>query len=560
MLKELDIENLAVIEKATISFGNKLNVFSGETGAGKSILIGGINAVLGGRIGRDIVRTGESKAVVTALFDDIPNTAVEKLEEYGYSYDGELLLQREISDDGKSIARVNGKTTTVSVLKEIASNLIDIHGQHDTAILMSTDNQRQILDAYGGLEKDLEDYKTAFRDFSHISREVKNLQQQIEDKENRIAELTEKIEDVDSYDLKLDEEEETSDKLTRARSFEAVQKALSEAYGGICGYDDEDNAAELLQKSLTQLESAAALEVSEPDYKKLSERLSAILIDVKDIGYEISKHMNDEFSPESLSALESRMSDLLLLKRKYKTEINDLINDLENWKQELNNLKGSDNILEELQEKRRKLADEVKEKAQKISEKRQKSADELVKKITEELVFLDMPNVQFTFNFSRDKISITGMDQVEMLISVNKGEEPKPMNKIASGGELSRIMLAIKNVLASADNVPTMIFDEIDTGISGRAAHKVGIKLSEIAQKRQVLCVTHLAQIAAMGDTHFLIEKQSDDKRTYTKVRKLDFEERKHEIARIISGDSDSEITLKSAEELLTRSKSENKD
>ncbi len=560
MLKELDIENLAVIEKATISFGNKLNVFSGETGAGKSILIGGINAVLGGRIGRDIVRTGESKAVVTALFDDIPNTAVEKLEEYGYSYDGELLLQREISDDGKSIARVNGKTTTVSVLKEIALNLIDIHGQHDTAILMSTDNQRQILDAYGGLEKDLEDYKAAFRDFSHISREVKNLQQQIDDKENRIAELTEKIEDVDGYDLKLDEEEETSDKLTRARSFEAVQKALSEAYGGICGYDDEDNAAELLQKSLTQLENVAALEESEPDYKNLSERLSAILIDVKDIGYEISKHMNDEFSPESLSALESRMSDLLLLKRKYKTEINDLIKDLENWKQELNNLKGSDNILEELKEKRRKSADEVKEKAQKLSEKRQKSADELVKKITEELVFLDMPNVQFTFNFSRDKISITGMDQVEMLISVNKGEEPKPMNKIASGGELSRIMLAIKNVLASADNVPTMIFDEIDTGISGRAAHKVGIKLSEIAQKRQVLCVTHLAQIAAMGDTHFLIEKQSDDKRTYTKVRKLDFEERKHEIARIISGDSDSEITLKSAEELLTRSKSENKD
>ncbi|MCM1487812.1 MAG: DNA repair protein RecN, partial [Firmicutes bacterium] len=371
-------------------------------------------------------------------------------------------------------------------------------------------------------------------------------------------ELTEKIEDVDGYNLKPGEEEETSGKLTRARSFETVQKALSEAYGSICGYDDDNNAAELLQQASIQLERVAALDEAEEDLKNLAERLSAIIIDVKDIGSEVSKHINDEFTPESLSALESRMSDLLLLKRRYKTEIDDLINDLDAWKAELKELKSSDNILEELNEKRRRLADEVKEKAQKISEKRKKSADELVKKITEELTFLDMPNVKFVFDFSRDKISITGMDQVEMLISVNKGEEPKQMNKIASGGELSRIMLAVKNVLASADNVPTMIFDEIDTGISGRAAHKVGIKLSEIAQKRQVLCVTHLAQIAAMGDAHFLIEKQSDEKRTYTKVRCLDHEERKREIARIISGDSDSEITLKSAEELLSRNKSDN--
>lgn len=558
MLKELDIENLAVIERATISFGDKLNVFSGETGAGKSILIGGINAVLGGRTGRDIVRTGESKATVTALFDDIPESARKKLEEYGYFYDGELLLQREISGDGKSTARVNGKITTVSVLKEIASDLIDIHGQHDTAILMSTDNQRQILDSYGGLETELNEYRTVFREFSHVSREVKNLQRQIEDKENRIAELTEKTDDVGSYNLKLGEEEEIAAKLARARSFEMVQKAFSAAYGCICGYDDDNNAAELLQRALAQLENASALDDTQQDLKILSERLSAAIIDIKDIGSEVSKHINDEFSPESLSALESRMSDLLLLKRRYRTEINELVNDLESWKKELKDLKGSDNILDELNEKRRRLADEVKEKAQIISEKRKKSADELIKKITEELIFLDMPNVKFVFDFSRDKISITGMDQVEMLISVNKGEEPKPMNKIASGGELSRIMLAVKNVLASADNVPTMIFDEIDTGISGRAAHKVGIKLSEIAQKRQVLCVTHLAQIAAMGDTHFLIEKQSDEKRTYTNVRSLEYEERKHEIARIISGDSDSEITLKNAEELLNRDKFDN--
>lgn len=551
MLKELDIENLAVIEKAAISFCENLNVFSGETGAGKSILIGGINAVLGGRIGRDIVRTGESKAVVSALFDDIPKHVVEKLKENGYSYDGELLLQREITADGKGTARINGKIATAAVLREIASRLIDIHGQHDTAILMSTDNQRQILDTYGGLEDKLKEYREVFKEFSKISKEVKALQLQIEDRENRVAELTEKIEDVEGYDLKPDEEAEVTNSLEAARNYETIQKALLVAYMNISG-GDEESAVSLLQNASGELEKISE---NVKGLAELSARLSGILIDLEDIGSEVSKNLNDDYSPENVSLLENRKSDLLLLKRRYRMEINELIKALAVWKAELEDLKTGDDTLDKLNERRRELAEDVKKRAAEISDLRKKAADKLVAAITEELVFLDMPNVRFVFDFQRDKITSTGMDKIEMLISVNKGEEPKPMNKIASGGELSRIMLAVKNVLASADDVPTMIFDEIDTGISGRAAHKVGVKLYEIARKRQVLCVTHLAQIAAMGDRHLLIEKRSDESRTYTNVHALEFEERKREIARIISGESDNEITLKSAEELLKRKK-----
>ncbi len=555
MLKELNIENLAVIEKATISFCNKFNVFSGETGAGKSILIGGINAVLGARTDKSIVRTGESKAVVTALFDDISKETQKKLEENGYSYDGELLLQREISSDGKSTARINGKVTTAAVLKNIASDLIDIHGQHDTAILMSTENQRQILDSYGGLNERLNTYREVFHEFSHISKQVKALQQKIDDRDNRIEDLREKIEEVSSFNLYVGEEKEVSERLEKARSFESVQKALSEAYGSLCGYDDESSAASLVRNALNNLEKISQSDVEDDEYGKLSKRLSEAVIEIEDIGSEISKNISDEYSSENISLLENRLSDLLMLKRRYRTDIDRLILELEDWKRELEDLQDSDDVLEELNEKRWELAEQVKKQAAEISELRKKAAEELVEKITAELVFLDMPNIRFIFDFQKDKISITGMDKVEMLISVNKGEEPKSMNKIASGGELSRIMLAVKNVLASSDNVPTMIFDEIDTGISGRAAQKVGVKLSEIADKRQVLCVTHLAQIAAMGDRHMLIEKKSDEIRTYTTVHSLDFNERKREIARIISGNSDSEAALLSAEELLNRKK-----
>ena len=550
MLKEIYIENLAIIEKAVISFTEGLNIFSGETGAGKSILIGGINAVLGGRTSKEIVRAGTDKANITALFDYIPQSVREKLEEYGYTADNdELLLQREISADGKSTARICGKTATVAVLRDVAAGLIDIHGQHDNQILMSNDKQREILDSYGQLEESLEQYRELFKEFSGLSRKIKTLQDENNLKQEKLEILEERINELNELNFKEGEEAEIEQRLSEARNFEEIQRALSTAYGCIEGGDEEAGALGLSEKACNEMGKMSSYVNG---CEELRQRLESVIVELDDIKSEISSKMSDgEQYP--LAFLEERMSDILRAKRKYGMEIDALIEQHEEWKLEYETLNNSEDILEAMLEERHKLADSVRKKATEISEMRKKTAEALVEKISEELKYLDMPNVKLIFAVEQDKISVTGMDKVEMLISVNKGEEPKPINKIASGGELSRIMLAIKNVLASNDNIPTMIFDEIDTGISGHAAQKVGIKLSEISEKRQVLCVTHLAQIAAMADNHLLIRKSSDENRTYTKIYPLDFEERKKEIARIISGDSDSEITLKSAEELLLR-------
>lgn len=550
MLKEITIENLAIIEKATISFCGKFNIFSGETGAGKSILIGGINAILGGRVSKDIVRSGTDKAVVTALFDDVPDAVRERLEKNGYSCEDELLLQRIISSDGKSTARISGRIATVSVLKEVAADLIDIHGQNDNRILMSTDRQLEILDNYAELEKKLIDYKESFRMFSAISKKIKTLQEQSRESAFHIENLKERIEEIEAYKFSRGEADDVEKRLNKARSFEHIQRSLRLAYMNITGADDGNGAINLLRVARDELKKA--LDDGE-NQNELSSRLESLLIELDDIKAEVSSEMSDSFNPQELLLLEERMSDILRIQRKYSMTLDDLLDRLLEWKSELDEFENSDEIIEKLMSEKRTLADIVKTKATEISNIRKAAAQELEAKITAELTFLEMPNVRLFYDFRQDKITLNGMDSVEMLISVNKGEEPKPVNKVASGGELSRIMLAIKSVLATNDDIPTMIFDEIDTGISGRAAQKTGIKLSEIAQKRQVLCVTHLAQIAALADNHLLIEKNSDDKRTYTSIRSLSFEERKLEIARIISGDSASEITLKNAEELLLK-------
>ncbi len=550
MLKEIYIENLAIIEKAVISFTEGLNIFSGETGAGKSILIGGINAVLGGRTSKEIVRAGTAKANITALFDYIPDVVKQKLEEYGYTADNdELLLQREISADGKSTARICGKTATVAVLKDVAAGLIDIHGQHDNQILMSNDKQREILDSYGQLEGALEQYRSLFKDFSQLSHKIKRLQEENSLKQEKLEILEGRINELNELNFREGEEAEIEQRLTEARNFEEIQTSLAIAYNCIEGSDDEAGALSLSERTCNEMGKLS-------DYvngcEELRQRLESVIVELDDIKSEISSKMSDS-EQYPLAYLEERMSDILRAKRKYGMDIDALIEQHENWKLEYEALLNSDDVLEALLEERHKLADTVRKNAAEISEIRKKTAEILVKKISEELKYLDMPNVKLIFAVEQDKISVNGMDRIEMLISVNKGEEPKPINKIASGGELSRIMLAIKNVLASNDNIPTMIFDEIDTGISGHAAQKVGIKLAEIAKKRQVLCVTHLAQIAAMADNHLLIRKSSDESRTYTKIYPLSFDERKKEIARIISGDSESEAALNSAEELLLR-------
>lgn len=552
MLRELSIENLAVIEKASIAFDDKLNVFTGETGAGKSILIGGINAILGGRVSKDIVRAGADKAVVTGLFDDLPQTVIDKLSENGFTAEDELLLQRDIHSDGKSTARINGRATTVAILRDIASELIDIHGQHDNRLLMDSDNQREILDNYGRNGELLRENGVAFKEFSALSRKIKEVSRKKTESLEKAELLRERLEELDRYNFSTDEEETIKQKLEQLRNAEYISENLYNAQTAISGDDDTDGAYSLLEHCR---DSVLSLSDTIPELEKLSERISDMLIELEDIREEIVQRIpdDDEDTAGMLSVYEERLSVILRLRRKYGAELSEILENSEKWRTELYEIDNGDDIIEELTEKKKEAGEKVKQLAAELTKSRKKAADELAKRISAELTFLDMPDIRLVFDISQDKVTLSGMDKVEILISVNKGEELKPMSKIASGGELSRIMLAIKNVLADTDKLHTMIFDEIDTGISGRAATKVGIKLHEAAKNRQILCVTHLAQIAAMADTQLLIKKTSDDKRTYTAVTKLDFDGRKKEIARIISGDENDPISLENAEMLLTR-------
>ena len=552
MLRELSIENLAVIEKASIAFDDKLNVFTGETGAGKSILIGGINAILGGRVSKDIVRAGTEKAVVTGLFDDLPESVKAKLSDNGFAVDEELLLQRDIHADGKSTARINGRATTVAILRDIASELIDIHGQHDNRRLMDGDNQREILDSYGKNSGLLSEYATAFKEFSALSRKIKEVSRKKTESLEKAELLRERLEELDRYNFSADEEETVKQKIEELRNAEYISENLYNAQTAISGDDDTDGAYSMLEHCKN---SVSSLSDTIPELDKLAERISDMLVELEDIREEIVQRIPDEDEDTAgmLGVLEERLSVILRLQRKYGTDLAQILENSEKWRNELYEIDNGDDIIEELTEKKKEAGEKVKRLATELTSRRKKAADELAKRISAELTFLDMPDIRLVFDISQDKVTLSGMDKVEMLISVNKGEDLKPMSKIASGGELSRIMLAVKNVLAETDKLHTMIFDEIDTGISGRAAAKVGLKLHEAAENRQILCVTHLAQIAAMADTQLLIKKTSDEKRTYTGITKLDFEGRKREIARIISGDENDPISLENAEMLLLR-------
>ncbi len=552
MLRELSIENLAVIEKASIAFDDKLNVFTGETGAGKSILIGGINAILGGRVSKDIVRAGTEKAVVTGLFDDLPESVRTKLSDNGFAVDDELLLQRDIHADGKSTARINGRATTVAILRDIASELIDIHGQHDNRLLMDGDNQREILDSYGKNSGLLSEYATAFKEFSALSRKIKEVSRKKTESLEKAELLRERLEELDRYNFSADEEETVKQKIEELRNAEYISENLYNAQTAISGDDDTDGAYSMLEHCKN---SVSSLSETIPELDKLAERISDMLVELEDIREEIVQRIPDEDEDTAgmLGVLEERLSVILRLQRKYGTDLAQILENSEKWRNELYEIDNGDDIIEELTEKKKEAGEKVKRLATELTSRRKKAADDLAKQISAELTFLDMPDIRLVFDISQDKVTLSGMDKVEMLISVNKGEDLKPMSKIASGGELSRIMLAVKNVLAETDKLHTMIFDEIDTGISGRAAAKVGLKLHEAAENRQILCVTHLAQIAAMADTQLLIKKTSDEKRTYTGITKLDFEGRKREIARIISGDENDPISLENAEMLLLR-------
>ena len=550
MLRELSIENLAVIEKASVEFGSRFNVFTGETGAGKSVIIGGINAVLGGRTTKDIVRSGAPKAVVSALFDDISDRVKSKLNELGFSAeDGELVLMREITAEGKSSARINGRAATAAMLREVGELLVDIHGQHENRILMDTDNQRQILDSYGELSGALEEYRGEFRRFSKLSRKLKELQEENRNRELRTAQLTAIAEELAELDLEHGEGERLEEELQKLRNTAKIQGALLTANSLLNG-EENPGAIDLVRQSMSSLAVAGAVL---PEADVLFRRLEEILPELEDIsGEAASMAFSTDDAEEREADLEDRVSAMKHACRKYNMDADQLVDYLEDCRRELSQLSGLDGEIERLSEEKHELAGHVKRLAEEISERRREASKKLSAEICEVLKFLNMPNVTLSFDVRPDKITINGMDEVEILISANAGEEPKPLNKTASGGELSRVMLAIKSVMAEGDDIPTMIFDEVDAGISGRTAAKVGVKLAQTAEKRQVLCITHLAQIAALAQTHMLIEKQTDDKRTYTRIIPLDHEGRKQELARIMDGGL-TESGLKAAEEMLDR-------
>lgn len=550
MLSELYIENLAVIEKATIDFSDKLNVFTGETGAGKSILINGINAILGQRVTKDIVRTGTDKAVISALFTDIGDNVLQVLDELGISAeDGQLFLSREIRSDGGSVARVNSRAVNVSVLKAIGETLVTIHGQHDNQILMAPERHIEILDSYAESEALIEDYHSSFRELQSIAKKINKIKTEQSKKEFRMAELADIVEEINTLNIHEGEDKEIEAELNISKNAVAISEALYMAKQLLSGDDDTDGAVEMTQRASKSVEGYTDIMT---EISPIYDRLSSAAIEMEDISEEIGSLLDSlDIDPKRYDYLNQRSDELRRIMKKYGPELDDVLTTLENSQNELDELSGAEQSLDELNKEKERLLAEVSKKAKALSDHRKKAGERFVSQVTEELEFLNMPKVKLVVQQKTGKLTINGMDSIEFLISANLGEEPKPIAKIASGGELSRIMLALKNVIAEKDSIGTLIFDEIDTGVSGRAAQKIGIKLKQISRLRQVLCVTHLAQMAVMADNHLLIEKNIQGDRTVTTVRTLDHEQRKYEIARIMGGENITELMLENAEQYL---------
>ena len=550
MLSELYIENLAVIEKATIDFSDKLNVFTGETGAGKSILINGINAILGQRVTKDIVRTGTDKAVISALFTDIGDNVLQVLDELGISAeDGQLFLTREIRSDGGSVARVNSRAVNVSVLKAIGETLVTIHGQHDNQILMAPERHIEILDSYAESEALIEDYHSSFRELQSIAKKINKIKTEQSKKEFRMAELADIVEEINALNIHEGEDKEIEAELNISKNAVAISEALYMAKQLLSGDDDTDGAVEMTQRASKSVEEYTDIMT---EISPIYDRLSSAAIEMEDISEEIGSLLDSlDIDPKRYDYLNQRSDELRRIMKKYGPELDDVLTTLENSQNELDELSGAEQSLDELNKEKERLLAEVSKKAKVLSDHRKKAGERFVSQVTEELEFLNMPKVKLVVQQNTGKLTINGMDSIEFLISANLGEEPKPIAKIASGGELSRIMLALKNVIAEKDSIGTLIFDEIDTGVSGRAAQKIGIKLKQISRLRQVLCVTHLAQMAVMAGKYLFVLKNIKGDRTVTTVRTLDHEQRKYEIARIMGGENITELMLENAEQYL---------
>ncbi len=553
MLSLLHIENIALIDRADIAFGPGFNVLTGETGAGKSIIIDAIGAVLGERTSRDLIRTGEKSALVTALFRDLPNLPWFQETGIGPDENGELLISRKLQGDGKNLCRVGGVPCTVVQLKALGSQLIDIHGQHDGQQLLDENCHLGYLDSFGGLGGPLADYQEAYAALDQLRRQIAALQMDEAEKARRIDTLQFQIGELERADLRPGEEEELEERKTLLRSADKLMAAVEGAYSALFGTDSQDGAASLLAQAEGELSRVAE---ASGELSRLSAAVSELRYGAEDAAEGLRALRDDlDFSPGELDQVEDRLDQLHRLKKKYGATVQEMLDYLSRCRQELDQMELADDTLSKLKKQRKAQLALTREKAEALSQRRRQAAEQLKTRIEEELRQLDMPKVRFQVDFAPKpgKLGLdeTGMDEVSFLMSANVGETLKPIAKVASGGELSRIMLALKNVLAENDDIMTLIFDEVDTGVSGRAAGKVAQKMSRLSRNCQVLCVTHLPQIAAMSDCHYAVQKGEKDGRTYTSVTELDREGRRAELARLTGGEHLSSAILEGAEELL---------
>ena len=551
MLSCLQIENVAVIQKAEVHFQPGLNVLTGETGAGKSILIDSINAILGNRTSKDLVRTGASKAVIRASFAQIPDVVLDKLEAAGYERSAELLLSREITAEGKSSCRINGMPTTAAVLRELCGGLININGQHDSVGLLNPAHHLSLLDDYAQNAKLYQEYYVLYRSLVKVKKELDAMITDEAEKQRRIDLLSYQVQEIEEAGLTAGEEQTLESRRKVLANASTIRDRVAKAHALLSGDDDTPGAVDLLGEASNAMDTAAQLDES---LSGVSGTLMDLYYSAKDAAAELIDRLDAyDTNDAELDEIEQRLDLLYRLKRKYGDTVEDIIAFGQKAREELEQIQFSEQRHDQLQAEKLRLYGLAREKAEALTQTRLKAFDELNARITDTLQFLNMPGVRMTLHHARGPLASHGQDSVEFYISTNAGEAPKPLARIASGGELSRITLAIKNALADRDAVPTVIYDEIDSGVSGKAASRIGEVLRQSAEGHQILCITHTAQIAALADCHLLIQKNIANERTYTEIHPLDEEGRVDALAHIISGDHVTELSRANAREMLAQ-------
>ena len=553
MLSSLQIENVAVIQKAEVHFEPGLNVLTGETGAGKSILIDSINAILGNRTSKDLVRTGAAKAVIRAAFEQVPPAVLDKLEQSGYERSEALLLSREITAEGKSSCRINGMPATAAVLRELCGGLININGQHDSVGLLNPAHHLGILDDYAQNRTVFQEYYTLYRKLVQVKRELDALITDEAEKQRKIDLLQYQVQEIEDAGLTAGEEQTLENRRKVLSNASAIRDRLAQSYALLSGSDDAAGAVDLLGEASNAVDAAAQLD---PALSAAAGQLLDLYYNAKDVAADLIGRLDAyDTNDAELDEVEQRLDLLYRLKRKYGSTVEDVIAFGQKAREELDNIQHSQQRYDTLQAEKLRLYAKAREKAEVLTQTRLKAFEELNTRISGTLDFLNMPGVRMTLRHTRGPLASHGQDSVEFYISTNPGEAPKPLAKIASGGELSRITLAIKNAMADKDAVPTVIYDEIDSGVSGKAAGRIGEVLRQSAQGHQILCITHTAQIAALADCHLLIQKNVSNERTYTEIHPLDENGRVEALARLISGDHVTELSRANAREMLQERK-----